>query len=351
MASTLVADPIMEGKTVKGVFIENKSGRGAVGAKIVVDATGEADLVRRAGGSIIMPREEYHELDGHAPSGVGFWCFAAGVEWKRYDDFVAASPETGEGDSDWSREHMTWVYPSHLLPLLRRSWEGGGYRALADIGGIAKVRSWTPKIRIEEEGLAGFKIQLDRPHGEVDVSDGRHISMLEDGMRSFCYETVEFWRENVPGFEECYLVAVSPFLGNRGGPCIRGEYTLTAEDCQQGRRFDDVVYVYGESRALRYTCEELGECRWTDVPYRVMVPNDLDGVIAVGRSASCIPDTLLRNRVGVMHMGEAGGTAAAIASRSGVHPRDIDVKQLQRALLDGGYHLGDDDRLSELGLL
>ncbi len=111
-----------------------------------------------------------------------------------------------------------------------------------------------------------------------------------------------------------------------------------------------MTYLYGDFRAIRYTCEQ-GQCKWVDVPYRVMLPRKIDGLLAVGRSASGIPDTLLRNRMAVKHMGQAGGTAAAIAARKGISPRELDVRELQRALLDAGFYLGPPARLKELGLL
>jgi hypothetical protein len=49
-------------------------------------------------------------------------------------------------------------------------------------------------------------------------------------------------------------------------------------------------------------------------------------------------------------MGEAAGTAAALAVKDGVSPRQLDVKKLQRKLLEAGFYLGDEARLKELGL-
>ena len=69
MLSTYVAEPILRDKKVSGVFVENKSGRQAVMAKVTIDATGEADLVRRAGGEIRFPEASDSDLDfSHAPS-------------------------------------------------------------------------------------------------------------------------------------------------------------------------------------------------------------------------------------------------------------------------------------------
>ena len=81
-----------------------------------------------------------------------------------------------------------------------------------------------------------------------------------------------------------------------------------------------------------------------------MIPKKLHGLIAVGRNASCVPDTLLRARESMMFMGQAGGTAAAMAAREGIQPRQLQVKALQQKLLQVGVFLGDATRLAELGL-
>ena len=166
----------------------------------------------------------------------------------------------------------------------------------------------------------------------------------------YIFDVSQILKKNVPGFEESYLMVISPYLTVRGGPCIEGLYTLTAEDCLVGKKFDDVVYVYGEPRALHRTRQMHGKSLWTDMPYRAMVPKEIDGLIAVGRCASGIPDTLLRNRMAVLHMGQVGGTAVALAARADVSPARLDVKGLQESLLDAGFHLGDRARLRELNL-
>jgi len=117
------------------------------------------------------------------------------------------------------------------------------------------------------------------------------------------------------------------------------------EDVKAGRRFPDVLYIFDH---VEPGGAYLG--KWTDFPYRAMLPKKVDGLLAVGRSASCIPDTLLRSRPMVMHMGQAGGTAAALAVKNHVTPRELNVKELQETLLDEGFYPGDRARLKELGL-
>ena len=112
-----------------------------------------------------------------------------------------------------------------------------------------------------------------------------------------------------------------------------------------------MVYIYGEGQAQNYVRETTGGQAWTDVPYRVMIPRSENGILAVGRSASCIPDTLRRQRLSVMHMGQAGGIAAALSSLQGISPGKLNVRELQENLLDAGFYLGDRSRLKELGLI
>jgi len=353
MLSAYASDPVMEGNRVVGLFVENKSGRQAVLADITIDATGDADVARRAGAPVLYPKDEYHEVDGHSPSGVGMSFILGGIDWvafEAYDKTHAPSPE----DISWAREALgslkaeKYSGSSHLA-FMRRAWEEGSYsRQDIDIGG----KTLTTSIgfgRIAGENLAWGHASVERTE-KLDMGNARHVSALESRLRLHIFETIQVYRKYMPGFERAYVLVTAPFLGARGGPCIEGEYTLTMDDCRSVRKFDDVVYLYGEFRALRHTCEE-GECRWAEVPYRVMVPKGIDGLLAVGRSASGKPDTLLRNRMAVKHMGQAGGTAAALCSKNEVSPRELDVKKLQRTLLDQGFYLGNVERLRELKLV
>ena len=102
------------------------------------------------------------------------------------------------------------------------------------------------------------------------------------------------------------------------------------DDAKVGKRFDDVIYLYGESRALTYSCEQPGGRAFVDVPYRVMVPKRIDGLLAVGRSALghsryVAPEphppcsTWARWAASRQHM----------AAKAGVTPRNLDVDPLQ----------------------
>jgi len=358
LLSCYAADPILEGNRVRGLYIEGKSGRQAIRAHVVIDATGEADLARRTPAPILYPKTEYHDTDGHAPTGMGLAFYAGGVDWDKWDAYVQDT-EPSEEDLEWVRQTLGedhWYWESRettgaMIPLFRMGAEKGEYNVRhtivlrgreIDLGDMAAARTQAVP------GLARCHIGPERVE-EIDMGNTEHVSMLEAALRSRVVEGWQFRKKYWPGWENSSLLFIAPFLGSRGGPCIEGEYTLTMDDLHAAKRFDDVLYLFSEFRALQYLCER-GEPMWADFPYRAMLPKKIDGLMAIGRSASGIPDTLLRNRMTVKIMGQACGTAAALAARKGLSPKEIDVKQLQKLLLDAGFYLGDKQRLKELGL-
>ena len=354
LLSTYACDPIIEGERVRGIFVENKSGRSAAMAGVLVDATGEVDILRRAGAPVIRPERAYNEIDQHAPTGMGIYFVLAGVRWSQYQEFRSTCPPPGREDLSWAEEVLGRTPPPYLVSRARRAWEDGEFRMVQEVEGLGRIGfHGTLKEVPGEEGLAGTMFNLKtrwidaETQGRVDAGDGHQISLLEARLRMYIFELSRFWRKYVPGFEDSYLAYVAPFLGSRGGPCAEGDYVMTYQDLESGRRFPDVLYVFdhvGEGLKSSY------RGKWTDLPYRVLLPRGLEGVLCVGRNASCRPDTLLRSRSMVMHMGEAGGYAAALSVDNNVTPRELDVKLLQETLLEAGYYLGDTGRLVELGL-
>jgi len=135
----------------------------------------------------------------------------------------------------------------------------------------------------------------------------------------------------------------------RGGPCIEGEHVITVEVKRDGQKFDDVIY----RNVHMYWARKAGKSGF-DVPYRCLIPKGIDGLLVAGRGASFIrrghDPSAMRARVSMMIMGEAVGTAAAMAAEKGVVPRDINVKELQKKLMKSGILLGPEERLKELGL-
>jgi len=118
----------------------------------------------------------------------------------------------------------------------------------------------------------------------------------------------------VPGWEKAYLFFISPFLGARGGPWIEGGYTLTVEDMKEGRRFPDILYVNF------HEAFHGGSPEGYDVPYRILLPKKVDGLLVTARGAAFIKrgqdPSSMRCKPAMMILGHATGTAAALAVKN-----------------------------------
>ena len=187
--SAFASDPIMSGDTVSGLFVENKSGRQAVKAKVVIDATGDADVARRAGAPILYPKASYHEVDGHSPTGMGLYFVVGGVNWEKYQAYLREYEPSRE-EVEWAEEALGESVSRnhrHLLSFLREAMARGEYepQVIEDLGGkrieITALIARTPEYKTEvplEETLAIGGVGPGRIHEEIDTGDGTNIVAL-----------------------------------------------------------------------------------------------------------------------------------------------------------------------------
>ena len=126
---------------------------------------------------------------------------------------------------------------------------------------------------------------------------------------------------------------------------IVGGVTLTLTDQLTFRRFPDTIGVCfsnsdikGKSAAEWVLWGLLPPNVESEVPYRAVVPHDLDGVLVCGKAMSCTHDALpaIRMQADLQNLGGACALAAVIAARSGVAPREVDVRALQNELVRAG---------------
>ena len=331
LLSAYVGDPILSGDVVSGLFVETKSGRVAVKARVVIDGTGQADVAARAGAPVKKVE---------APN-LGLWYALGSVDWERYSRFAEENRHASEEDLAWSREHLAAQeseadpFPAlhHMLPHFRLTWESGEFEFRRKTGrGSIHIG-----LHYLGDGMAGGRTGTA---GAFDFSDADVVTQMECEHREHCYGFASFLRKYIPGFEASYLMICSPFLGARGGRYIDAEYPISRDDLMAERRFEDVIYIYNDRRTQK-NCE---------VPYRALIPKKVEGLIATGRSS--VPyGPNFRARCNMLLNGQAAGVAAALCVREGVQPRYLDVKKLQKVLVDDlRCPLGDEDRLKALGL-
>lgn len=314
---SFVVDALLQGDTVRGVVVANKAGLEAFRAQVVVDCTADADVAARAGVPFEMGRPD----DGLTQPMTLFFR-VAGVDDRRVAEYIAAHPEDRRP----------------FASLIREARERGEFPIPRE--GIGMYRTL-------EEGV--WRINTTRIQ-RLFGTDPRDLTRAQvEGRRQVLF-LLRFFRERLPGFENCRLLDTAAQVGVRETRRIVGEYTLTAEDIAQGREFEDVVALAGYPFDIHSptgsgggATGELCSANVYEIPYRCLVPVNRDGLLVAGRCVSATHEALGAIRVmpTAFALGQAAGTAAALAVRSELPPRRVPVETLQRTLLWQGAYLGE----------
>jgi hypothetical protein len=314
---TFVYDVVLseDKRNIEGIVIVNKSGRSLVRCKYVIDATGDADMAALAG----VPFQKGGEQGELQP---GTMCYLlANVDRQRFHAFLEETGDTGQ---------------------LHRTVE----RAIAD-GALPEGRKSISGLAWVNDYLVGVNF------GHVFGVDGTKAEDLTRGAiegRRLAERQVRFFRDYVPGFEQAHMVASGEQLGIRETRRIQGDYVLTAEDFMEARSFEDDIarnayyidiHLANSQGSMTFTHLPPGKSH--GVPYRVLLPIGIDNMWVPGRAASS--DRAVQGSLRVMPncfaMGQASGTAAAMALKASATSRGVSVPRLRELLLEQGAWLGE----------
>ena len=276
------AGAIVRDGAVKGVITESKEGRQAVMGGVVIDATGDLDVAASAGAA--------HSEGAYMVTTV---FRLGGVDTDAAERFQFEEPERHAALDLEARRVIggSWDYWWLKTPLPGVVWCNCPHMT----------------------GLDGMK-----------VAD---LTAAEFEGRRRIHAMVEHVRAKLPGFANCYVVDVAPQTGVRQTRMLLGEYVVTKADITERVHFPDSI-----ARGRDYY-----------TPYRALVPQDIDGLLVAGRHYSATPQAqkISREIPPCMAMGEAAGTAAALALSAGVAVRNVDVHAVQRRLRERGADPGD----------
>jgi hypothetical protein len=178
----------------------------------------------------------------------------------------------------------------------------------------------------------------------VDVWD---LAYAEWCSRRQMRQIAAFLRRYVPGFEDSYVVQSGVQIGVRETRRIVGDYQLTADDVLGARKFDDAIargaypVDINNPKGIGTLLRRLPPGEAYDIPLRCLLPQNSERLIVAGRCLSGTHEAHSSYRVMpiVMATGQAAGVCAALASRKGTTPRNIDVREVQRELLRQGASL------------
>ena len=182
---------------------------------------------------------------------------------------------------------------------------------------------------------------------DIDPLDPDDLTRAEIEARAQAMRLVAFFRARVPGFENARIAATATQIGVRESRRIAGVYTLTRDDIVAGRTFDDAVArsaypidIHNPSGSGT-TTDRLPPGTSYEIPYRCLVPRAVDGLLVAGRCISTTHEALASTRLTptVMTLGQAAGTAAALALESGVAPRAVAARALRERLIAAGVDL------------
>lgn len=321
MLDTEIVGALTEGTAVSGLIVHNPGGLQTVRATTTIDCTGDGDVIARSGADFSIGRTG----DGGVQS-LTLLFLLGGVDVEtacRYlPDEVYYAVRPGERN-----EQII-----HLAGSLE-TWR----RAAPDefpFADCERHKLWAMVLR---PGL--LSINLTDVAG-VDPTSGAAITAAEIEARRQVMQLKEFLRRHVPGFANCYLISTPARIGGREGRRLRGMYEMQREDVIHGGRFPDSIGLGGycmdlhdpSGGGITFTPIEGGGSH--QIPYRCLVPEKMDGLLAAGRCLSASHEALAALRVmgTCMVTGQAAGTAAALATRLRVRVRDITGEFLQAEL-------------------
>ena len=296
----------MDGNVLKGIFVENKSGRTLYRAKVIIDCTGDGDVAYKAGVPFINGREDGKKQPATLMFKVG------GVDKKR--------------------------------AILLGSFESTYETEKGELQTLAKINLPEP---------AGYVLVYDNPlDGVITINmtnctniDGcktEDLTKAEFVCRSQMYAIRDFLRNYVPGFENCYILTSASFMGIRETRHFKGLYTITREDIESAKNFDDWVVkgalfnfdVHGlDKPGLDPTGvqSEFKQSNGYQIPFGCFIPVNVEGLLLAGRciSGTHIAHSNYRAMPICMGMGEAMGICASIAIKENIMPSKVDVKKIQ----------------------
>jgi hypothetical protein len=282
--------PVMEGDTVKGVVFESKSGRQAILAKVVIDSTGDGDLLPFTPAKFdtdINPKLRISNL------ALCFWI--DNVDFEKAENFRKNNPQK----------------------------YGEQARELMQLGGLPGY----------------FKTNLKNQHGimwvhtrypnksQIDVEE---LTRVEFEGRKKMLITYDYRKKNTPGFENSFIVLTDPQLGTRSSRRVHGDFMHTEKDLNNNTPPEDTIATFPDLDRGELSLKHPNFF----VSYRSLIPREVNNMLVACRAFSSDQQAqewfnLIPHCVA---FGQAAGTAAAMAARENKSLRDINIKSLQSSL-------------------
>ena len=322
-------DVIREGDAISGIIVQSKSGRHAILAKRIIDATGDADIARMAGAPVRKtPKEEMMAVT------VMFSC--SGVNRERFLDYVRENPMCYK---DWGHE---WNIKTDgkedelFSPYLDKPFDKARAQGIIPPGLKSIGGTWSG---ISASGDATY---LNMVHmGGFDGTDVWDLTQAEIEGRRQAMLAIKALQHFAPGFEQSNLRNFGMTLGIRDTYKIIGRYNLTEQDVKNQARFENTIGIFPEF------IDGYGQLilpitgRYYHIPYGALVPKQVDNLLVAGRciAGDKVSHASVRNMMCCTVTGQGAGVAAAVSMKHESSISEVDIKLVQNELIRQGVRI------------
>lgn len=300
--NTTALAPRMQGARMDGVEFADRHGVHFVSAGIVIDCSGDGDISAKAGVPYVLGDGKGNMM------AVSLTFQMVGADLDR----VFA------GDDPYFRDYASvGIAEGRLHPDLHQLYLMRGFHADTVFCNSVVVRG-------------------------VDGTDPAQVGKAAQEGRRRCHQLAQFLKSDIPGFENAKMMYLGPTIGVRETRKLQGQYRVTGADLARGTKFADGIIacdnpiddVMRSSGTMTHDAM-VSEGDYYTIPFRSLVPNDVTNLMFAGRiiSADETAFASVRGMPQCMGMGQACGTAAAIALKSGQPVQMIDHTALVTALL------------------
>lgn len=320
----LAVDAIMEGNTIKGVITESKSGRMAILAKRVIDATGDADIAYFAGAPFHKsPRKDLMEVTSNfSVSDVNFHTFMLSslTSVRKNRDFGF---NTSGKEDDMSTTVLVEPFEkAKKAGIFEKDWDMvSWWNGLRGNGEILSMNT------VHMHGIDPTNV-LDLTRGEIE---GRRRAVL----------VMEALKRYQTGFSNARIRNFHTSLGTRESRKIKGAYSITINDVKNQARFKDSIgvcpeFIDGYNQLYIPTTG-----RYFHVPFGIILPRKVENLLVAGRSVAGdrLSHAATRQMVCCMVTGQGAGVAAAVSIKDRVSCRKVNISTVQERLKKQGVRI------------
>jgi hypothetical protein len=310
-------DVTMEGNTIKGVITESKSGRQAILAKRIIDATGDADIVYHSG----APFRKSPKTD---LMGVTVNFGASGINIGKFLMYIYLNPGSiGDWGETTGKEESS--FSTYLIEPFNKAKEAGEIPEDVDIESF-----WTNYTDAGE--ITSFNgIYMEN----LDPTDVWDLTKAEIEGRKRVMWAIKALKKYTPGFKKARLRTIASSLGTRESRKIIGAYEITEHDIRNQARFEDSIgicpeFIDGYGIGIMPTTG-----RYFQVPYGIIVPQKVENLLVAGRcvAGDKISHAATRQMCCCIVTGQAAGVAAAVSIKDNVSCRQVNISKVQEVLI------------------